>query len=63
MTHKNRKKLRILFFKLQDEGFSCTVGVLYGGLEISKFAIFYIFGHLTLDPDKQLEKMQDPDAH
>jgi len=43
MTHKNRKKYRIFMFLstgcslLRAEGFSCSLGVLYGGLGISKF--------------------------
>jgi len=42
MTHKNRKKSRIFMFLrvgcslLRAEGFSCNLGVLYGGLGISK---------------------------
>jgi hypothetical protein len=42
MTHKNRKKSRILMFLstgcslLRAEGFSCSLGVLYKGLGISK---------------------------
>jgi hypothetical protein len=42
MTHKNRKKVRIFMFLktgcflLRAEGFSCSLGVLYGGLGISK---------------------------
>jgi hypothetical protein len=42
MTHKNRKKSRIFMFLstgcslLRAEGFSCSLAVLYGGLEISK---------------------------
>ncbi len=42
MTHKNRKKYRIFMFwsagssLLKAEGFSCSLGVLYGGLGISK---------------------------
>jgi hypothetical protein len=42
MTHKNRKKSRIFMFLstgcylLRAEGFSCSLGVLYGGLKISK---------------------------
>jgi hypothetical protein len=43
MTHKNRKKSRILMFLsttgcslLRAEGFSCRLGVLYRGLGISK---------------------------
>jgi hypothetical protein len=42
MTHKNRKKSRIFMFLkntgcslLRAEGFSCSLGVLYGGLGIS----------------------------
>ncbi len=41
MTHKNRKKSSILMFLstgcslLRAEGFSCSLGVLYGGLGIS----------------------------
>jgi hypothetical protein len=42
MTNKNRKKSRIFMFLgtgcslLRAEGFSCSLGVLYGGLRISK---------------------------
>jgi hypothetical protein len=42
MTHKNRKKYRNFMFwsagcsLLRAEGFSCSLGVLYGGLGISK---------------------------
>ena len=38
MTHKNRKKSRIFIgcSLLRAEGFSCSLGVLYGGLGISK---------------------------
>ncbi len=42
MTHKNRKKSRIFMFLstgcslLRAEGFSCSLGVLYVGLGISK---------------------------
>ncbi len=42
MTHKNRKKARIFMFSctgcslLRAEGFFCNLGVLYGGLGISK---------------------------
>ncbi len=42
MTYKNRKKYRIFMFwsagcsLLRAEGFFCSVGVLYGGLGISK---------------------------
>jgi hypothetical protein len=42
MTHKNRKKSRIVMFLstgcslLRAEGFSCSLGVLYGGLGIRK---------------------------
>jgi hypothetical protein len=42
MTHKNRKKFRIFMFistgcsLLRAEGFSCSLGVLYGGLGISR---------------------------
>jgi hypothetical protein len=45
MTHKDRKKSRIFMFLstgcslLRAEGFSCSLGVLYGGLGISKIAI------------------------
>ncbi len=69
MTHKNRKKSRIFMFLstgslLRAEGFSCSLGVLYGGLWISKLQflikkieikfpaiIFLILGHQPLDPD------------
>ncbi len=40
ITHKNRKKSRIFMFLstwcLRAQGFSCSLGVLYGGLGISK---------------------------
>jgi hypothetical protein len=42
MAHKNRKKFRIFMFLstgcslLRTEGFSCSLGVLYGGLGISE---------------------------
>jgi hypothetical protein len=39
MTLKNRKKARIFMFLsslLRAEGFSCSLGVLYGDLGISK---------------------------
>jgi hypothetical protein len=50
---------------LKAEGFSCSLGILYGGLGISKWQFFIkkikikfpatnffpIFGHQTLDPD------------
>jgi hypothetical protein len=45
MTHKNRKMSRIFMFLstgcslLRAEGFSCSLGVLYGGLGISKLQI------------------------
>jgi hypothetical protein len=62
---------------LRAEGFSCNLGVLYGGLGISKLEFlikkikikfpavnfFSILGHQTLDPDLQLEKMLDPDPY
>jgi hypothetical protein len=71
MTHKNRKKSRIFMFLsigcslLRADGFSCSLGVLYGGLGISKLQFFIkkieikfpaiiffsILGHQTLDPD------------
>jgi hypothetical protein len=43
MTHKNIKKYRIFMFwsagcsLFRAEGFSCSLGVLYGGLGISKW--------------------------
>jgi hypothetical protein len=46
MTHKKRKKSRIFMFLstgcslLRAEGFSCSLGVLYGGLGISKLQFF-----------------------
>jgi hypothetical protein len=71
MTHKNRKKSRVFMLLstgcslLRAEGFSCSLGVLYGGLGISKLQFlikkieikfptkifFPILGHQTLDPD------------
>ncbi len=73
MTNKNRKKSRIFMFLstgcslLRDEGFSCSVGVLYGGLGIRKLQFLIkkieikfpainfcsILGHHTLDPDPE----------
>jgi hypothetical protein len=70
MTHKNRKKSRIFMFLstgcslLRAEGFSCSLGVLYGGLGLSKLQflikkieikfpaiiLFPILGHQTPDP-------------
>jgi hypothetical protein len=58
---------------LRAEGFSCSLGVLYGGLGKSKLQFlikktkikfpavhfFSILGH----PDPQLEKMPDPDPN
>jgi hypothetical protein len=70
MTHKNRKKSRIFMFLsngcslLRAEGFSCSLGDLYGGLGISKLQFlikkieikfpainFFQLGHQTLDLD------------
>jgi hypothetical protein len=71
MTHKNRKKSRIFMSLstgcslLSAEGFSCSLGVLYGGLGISKLQFlikkieiqfpainfFSILGHQSLDLD------------
>ncbi len=68
MTHKNRKKSRILMFLstgcslLRAEGFSCSLGILYGDLGINKlqflikkieikFPAKNFLGHQTLDPD------------
>ncbi len=68
MTHKNRRKSRIVLSTgcslLRAEGFSCSLGVLYGDLGISKLQFlikkidikfsckfFPILGHQTLDPD------------
>jgi hypothetical protein len=42
MTHKNKKKvqnfhvLKYWMFSFEAEGFSCSLGVLYGGQGISK---------------------------
>jgi hypothetical protein len=47
ITHKNKKKSRIFIFLstgcslLRAEGFSCSLGVLYGGLGISKLQFFF----------------------
>ncbi len=52
-------------FDLSTEGFSCSLGVLFGGLEISKLQFlikkieieflainfYFILGHQTLDPN------------
>ena len=71
MTHKNRKKSRIFMFLstgcslLRAEGFSCSLGILYGGLGISKLQFlnmkieikfpainfFQFLDRQTLDPD------------
>ncbi len=73
MTQKNRKKSRIFMFLstrcslLRTEGFSCSLGVLNGGLGISKLQFLIkkieikfpainfcsILGHQTLDPDPE----------
>ncbi len=71
VTHKNREKSRIFVFLstgcplLRAEGFSCSLGVLYGSPGISKlqFLIRKIeiefqainFFHQTLDPDPDPE--------
>jgi hypothetical protein len=72
-NEKNRKKSRIFMFLstgcslLRAEGFSCSLGVLYEGLGISKFKFlikkietkfssykfFSILCHQTLDPDPE----------
>jgi hypothetical protein len=60
---------------LRAEGFTCSLGVLYGGLGISKLRFlikkieikfpainfFSILGHQTLDPDPELENMPHPE--
>jgi hypothetical protein len=67
MTHKNRKKARIFMFLstgfclLRAEGFSYSLGVLYGGPRISKLQFliqenfqhkfFSVLGHQSLDPE------------
>jgi hypothetical protein len=65
MTHKNRKKARIFMVLstgcslLRAEGFFCSLGVLYGGLGISKLQFlikfpainFSILGLQTLNLD------------
>jgi hypothetical protein len=51
-------------FSLRAEGFSCSLGILYGGVGISKLhfdqenkncisscTFFQVLGHQTLDPD------------
>ena len=63
---------------MRAEGFSCSLGILYDGLGISKLQFlikkikikckfFSIIGHQTLDPDPdpdpQLENMLDPDLY
>jgi hypothetical protein len=62
---------------LRAEGFSCSLGVLYGGLGISKLQFlikkieikfpainFFIKPWIWIrNPDLQLEKMLDPDPH
>jgi hypothetical protein len=78
--YKNRKKSRIFMFLstgcslLRAEGFSCSLGILYGGLGINKLQFlikkievkfpainfFQFFNFFFLNPDPQLEKMLDP---
>ncbi len=70
MTHKNRKKSRIFMLLstgcsfLRAEGFSCSLGVLYGDLGISKLQFLIKKWKLissckffkilkTLDPDPE----------
>jgi hypothetical protein len=48
---------------LRAEGFSCSLGVLYGGPGISELYFLIKKIDQTLDPDPQLEKMLDPDPH
>jgi hypothetical protein len=70
--------VEVLDVFLRAEGFSCILGVLYGGPEISKLQFstkkkisavkfFNLFGDQNpgpeLDLDPQLEKMQDLDPH
>ncbi len=73
MTHKNRNTVSTEFScvwsagcsLLRAKGFSCSLGVIYGGLGISKWQFlikkiklpavnfFSILGHQTLDPDPE----------
>jgi hypothetical protein len=73
MSHKNKKKFRIFMFLstgcslLRAEGFSCSLGALYGDPGISKLQFlinkieikfpainfFLVLGHQTLDPDPE----------
>jgi hypothetical protein len=50
------------FYLLRAEGFSCSLGVLYGGLGISKLQ-FLIKKIKIKIPYPQLEKMLDPDSY
>ncbi len=69
MTHKERKKLRKFTFwsagcsLLMNEGFSCSLDVLFRGLGVSELHFFSsIFGHKNpgsgLDPDSTLLRGQ-----
>jgi hypothetical protein len=53
-------------YVLRAEGFSCSLGVLYGGLGISKLQFLIknnqFFVIKTLDPDPESLQMLDPDA-
>jgi hypothetical protein len=66
MTHKNRKKSRIFMILstgcslLRAEGFSCSLGVLYGGLGISKLQ-FLIKKIVIIKPCIRI-RVRDPDA-
>ncbi len=55
---------------MRAEDFSCSLGVLYGGLGMSKLQFLirkckqnFVIETLDPDPDPQLEKMLDPDLH
>ncbi len=62
---------------MRAEDFSCSFGVLYGGLGISKLQFFFdkkkksavkffqflVIKTLDQDPDPQLENMLDLDPH
>jgi hypothetical protein len=70
MTHKSRKKSRIFMFLstrcslLRAEGFSCSLGVLYGGLGISKLQFLIKKIEIKFPAiNQQLEKILDPDPY
>jgi hypothetical protein len=68
MTHKNRKKYRSAgCYLLGAVSFSCSLGILYGGLGISKFLIkkikikFPALNFFQFEVIKPWIRIRDPD--